>query len=267
MALLAKEKYDSAKVEKLLDLLLFNAEKGRPMDYEIIVDGFKTVRRTNDPNEFMDFSRFVDANTKVVELVFFTGTSNNNDRYIFTLTDTGSESLGSIDIDTKVAEQVERREKAWKFAVLEKEHADLKGDYAALEKELESLEVENKALREHQSPLKGILGEIGSTFVESFIRRNPAIMKSIPGGEALSGIINGPGHGHDTSSEGSVSFQPKSDTRDLTEDEQAAVSFVEQLKIQFSKDEFDRVVLVLQWLAEDKRRIETVINTGVTNRL
>ncbi|MBT1688884.1 hypothetical protein [Dawidia soli] len=266
MGFVKKESYDPIKVEKRQEYLRLYAEKGRPIEYEIVVDGFKAVRRTSDPEEFMDFNRFVDGDTKAIEILFFTGSSNNNDRYIFTLTDNTKEGLSGIDIDAKIAEQVDRQKRDWQHATLEREFNELKSEYAELEKELEKLEIEHKALKEQQSPLKGLLGEIGSTFVESFIRRNPSIIKSMPGGEALAGLINVPAQNPESATEGSVSFHAKGDSHELTEDEQAAVSFVEQLKAQFLKEEFDRVILILQALAEDKRKIDVVINTVAINR-
>jgi hypothetical protein len=266
MALVSKEKYDPMRVEKQQEYLRLYSEKGRPIDYEVIVDGLKAVRRTNDPEDFMDYQRFIGADTKTVEVVFFTGTSNNHDRYIFTLSEE-KEGLNGLEIDARIAEQVDRQKRDWQYASMEKENSDLKREVAELEKEIEQLEADHKALQDQQSPFKGLLGDLGSTFVESFIRRNPAIMKSIPGGEALSGLINVPDKAQENSSEGSVSFRPRNDSAQLTEDQQAAVSFVEQLKIQFTKPEFDRVVTILQALADDKQRIEVVINTVVNSQV
>lgn len=263
MALVAKEKYDSAKMDKHLNYLQLYAEKGRPLDYEIIVDGMKVVRRTDEPQDFQNYSSFVDADTKAIELLIYNGTSNNNDRYIYTLSEPAKESLSGIDIDAKITEQVERHKRDIEYATLQREHSELKREVTELEKEIEQLEADNKTLQDQQSPFKGLLGEIGSTFVESFIRRNPQIMKSIPGGEALAGLINVPGKSEQPDAEGSVTFQPKNASHELTEDQQAAVSFVDQLKIQFTKEEFDRVVLILQALAENKQRIDIVLNTVV----
>jgi hypothetical protein len=42
----------------------------------------------------------------------------------------------------------------------------------------------------------------------------------------------------------------------LSEDDQAAIQFVNQLKSQFSKEEFERVLHILQTLADDKSKID-----------
>jgi hypothetical protein len=265
MALLSREKYDPVKIDKQLEYLKMYAEKGRAIDYEVVVDGFRAVRRTNNPDEFMDFQRFIGADTKAVEIVFYSGTSNNNDRCIFTLAGSARESLDGLDIDARIAEQVERQKREWQYGNLERENADLKREVSDLEKEVEELESDNKALQDKQSPFKGLLGEVGSTFVESFIRRNPQILKSIPGGEALAGLINVP-EKQETPQQGSVSFEPKSNSDQLSEDQQAAIAFVDQLKIQFTKLEFDRVVVILQAMADDKRKIDIVQNTVVNIR-
>jgi hypothetical protein len=111
--------------------------------------------------------------------------------------------------------------------------------------------------------LKGILGEVGSSFVESFIRRNPSVIKSLPGGEALAGLIetdNKQRQQEEQTSESEVSFRPKSESDQLSEDEKNAITFVNQLKTQFVREEFDKVLLILHTLADDKSKIDLILN-------
>jgi hypothetical protein len=66
-----------------------------------------------------------------------------------------------------------------------------------------------------------------------------------------------------------VSFKAKSETptrseedsssKVLTQEDQAALSFVHQLKQQFDKAEFDQVLIILQAMADDKKKIELVV--------
>ena len=115
-----------------------------------------------------------------------------------------------------------------------------------------------------QSPLNSFLGDVGSSLVESFMKRNPKLMASFPGGEALAGLLQSSNEEstEETIPDTEVSFKPKvsSSTPSLSEEDQAAIQFVNQLKSQFSKEEFERVLLILQTLADDKSKIDLIIN-------
>lgn len=260
MAVQTKEKYNQAKLDKLADYLRLYKDKGQPIDYEILVDGFKAVRRTSDPDMFSMFENFVNADTKSVEVLFYTGNSNNNDKHIFFFGDNSpKEELSGLDIDSRVEEQMSRRMKDSAYEELKKKNIELEKEVADLEDEIERLEKEKSSYEASQSPLKGVLGEIGSSLVESFIRRNPAVIKSLPGGDALAGLIDSDDKRAERSQpEGNVSFKSKQ-TPQLSEEENWAIAFGGQLKSQFQQEEFNDVLEILQALSSDKGKIKTVL--------
>jgi hypothetical protein len=268
MAIYPKERYDPRKIERLSDHLRLYYEKGQPIDYEIIVDGFKVVRRTNDPSLFSMYEEFIDGDTKNMEVLLYTGSSYTNDKRIYYFGDQSKEELSGLELKAQMKDEVKQENR---LEDLEKENKELTTANEQLKKDLETLEKEKDELEASQSPLKGVLGEIGSSFVESFLRRNPQILKGIPGGEALAGLIGTedrrPAHDEQNSENTEVSFKPRnssgmngSSNVDLTEEERAAITFVNQLKTQFSKEEFDNVLLILQTLANDKSKIELILN-------
>lgn len=264
MALHSKERYEPRKVERLLEHLRLYYDKGQPIDYEVIVDGFKVVRRTNDPNMFSLYESFVDADTKSMEVLLYTGNSNNNDKRIFYFgepqkSDTAKDELGGIELKDQIKAEVKREAK---FDELERENSELKADVAELTKEVEKLEEEVTRLEGKQSPLNSFLGDLGANLVENFIKRNPKIISAIPGGETLAGLIEGKAaESEDQSSDTEVTFQHKSNrATDFSEEDQAAIAFVNQLKGQFNKEEFDQVLTILQTLANDKSKIGLILN-------
>ena len=244
MGHISKERYEQKKIDRLINHLRFYYDKGHPIDFEIFVDGFKVVRRTSDLEMFSMYEDFVDADTKTVEFLFYTGNSNNNHKHIFHFGETPrnepqKEELSGVDLSERIEEGVEQRMKEAKYAKLEDDNRKLEASIKELEKEVEGLEKEKEELLAKQSPLNSFLGDIGSSLVESFIRRNPKLMSSIPGGEALAGLIEGePGQQQaDHSKDSHVSFQPKSASSSaLSEEDQSAIIFVNQLKSQFTKD-------------------------------
>lgn len=267
MALPNKEKYEQKKIDNLQEYLRLYHQKGQPIDFEILIDGFKAVRRTSDPDMFSMFENFVNADTRSIEVLLFTGASNNNEKRIFYFGEDQQkekEGLSGVDVKNMVDEEVQKKLLAKEHEDLKEENSNLKKHIADLESEVDELEKHNAKLELKQSPLNNFLGDIGSSLVESFIKRNPKLMSSIPGGETLAGLIqqdNGSETQNDSSQESEVSFKPKGNSGcSMGEEDQAAIQFVNQLKAQFTKDEFDNVLLILQTLADDKSKISLIIN-------
>lgn len=265
MALPNKEKYEQAKIEKLVQYLQLYHQKGQPVDYEILVDGFKAVRRTSDPDMFSMFENFVTADTRSIEVLLFTGSSNNNEKRIFYFGEEPKEGLSGLEVKSLVDEEVRRKLRDKEFEALKEENYNLKRNITDLESEVDELEKHNARLEMKQSPLNDFLGDIGSNLVESFIKRNPKLMSTIPGGEALAGLLqqdNAEDNGQ-PNPESEVTFKAKSDNSrsfTLTEENVSAIQFVDQLKSQFSKEEFDKILLILQALSDDKSKIDLILN-------
>jgi hypothetical protein len=263
MPLPNKEKYEQRKIDNLIQYLRLYSQKGQPIDYEILVDGFKAVRRTNDPDMFTMFENFVTADTRSIEVLLFTGSSNNNEKRIFYFGDEPKEKdgLNGLEVKSLVDEEVNRKLQAKEYEALKQENNNLKQHIADLESEVDELEKYNARLEAKQSPLNNFLGDVGSSLVESFIKRNPKLMATIPGGETLAGLLQQDNSETQDESqpESEVSFKPKGNAV-TTVSEEAAIQFVNQLKAQFTKDEFDRIVVILQTLAADKSKIDLILN-------
>ncbi len=266
MAIIAKQQYNQDKIDKLRDYLRLYYDKGMPIDYEILVDGFKAVRRTNDPELFNMFESFVTADTRTVEILFYTGTSNNNDKHLFSLSEEPKEvqGLSGIEIDNRIQEGIEREKRNWEFEALRKENKELKEEIEDLEDELERVEKERDGLVSKQSPLNGLIGEVGSSMIESFVRRNPKVIANLPGGHALAGLIEDESKAEEEPlPDVEVSFKAKNEDGakegNNSSHIQQAVAFVNQLKSSFTKEEFDQILEILQYLAENKESIEMTL--------
>jgi len=262
MALPNKEKYDQKKIDNLLAYLRLYQQKGQPIDYEILVDGFKAVRRTSDPDMFTMFENFVNADTRAIEILLFSGTSNNNEKRIFYFGEDQKQALSGTEVKGFIDEEVQRKLREMDYETLQRENSKLQKHIEDLEGEVDELEKQNARLEARQSPLNSFLGDIGSSLVETFIKRNPKLMATIPGGEALAGLLQPENNDGDAAPqhESEVSFKAKSNVGSLSEEDQAAVQFVNQVKAQFSKSEFEDVLLILQTLADDKSKISLILN-------
>lgn len=256
------QRYSEDKIYKHLDYLKMYEQEGEPLEFEILIDGMRAVRRTDNPNKFSLFENFINEDTQKVEVIIYQGTSNHNDKYIYTLKEEPQreqETLG--DIDLRIEERVKEAERKWKFQLLETENKELKKTIEELEEEVEGLEREKASILSKQSPMKGILGEVGASFVEAFIRNNPQMLKGLPGGQALAGMLERDENAPEVEEEETeVSFKPKerkTEKRERIEDNLEV--FVEKLRSYFNEQEFNQVLEILERLALNKERIEETL--------
>ena len=249
-----KEKYSADKIEKLQQYLDAYAEKGQPIDFEIIVDGFRAVRRTNDPGMFEMFERFVTADTKSVEVIFYQGASNNNDKHLFYFNeDVTEKGLNGIEINQKIQDHVEQAKKQWDHEQLVKEVGEWK-DYAKeLEEDVEKLEKQLEESKSNQSPLQGMLGEFGSSLVSGLVRQNPRIIDKIPG---LSGLIESGEPEPAAGGETEVSFTSK---QEQSTEAAEALQFVQYIKSKLSAEQWGKLIVLLDTLTEQPHKIEEVL--------
>jgi hypothetical protein len=267
MAIIAKEKFSQGKMDKLREYLKMYYDLGQPIEYEILVDGFKAVRRTGNPELFSLYENFVNSATKGIEVLFFTGTSNNNDKHIFNFGEEAEKEKGlsGLEVDTRIQEGIEKEKKSWEFEQIKERNKELEGEVKELETEVEKLETELTQIRSSESPLKGVFGEIGSVLVESFIRRNPQILANLPGGTALAGIIEEDNkrlqkaEAKEPEPEMQVSFRA-SDEDAKDKEAQEAHGFVKYLKGRFLKEAFTKLMEVVELLADRQDKLDTVIN-------
>jgi len=268
MSLFCKEKFSPSRMETLKKYLDSCAENGEPVDYEIVLDGSKVIQRTSNPELFTLYEDLVTADSRVLEVIFYRGKSKHNDRRIFTFGDLppGNELFG-INIQSEVKKQVEAAKSEWLQQQIKDENEALKEKIGELEEEIEGLEEELEECKSKQSPLNGVLGEVGSSLVESYLRRNPKILNSLP----LNGLGLLPensstenGNENKEAKEPEVTFKAKTESNGderakFSEEETLAIKFVAQLKSAFTQEEFEQIILILEELMNDKSKINEVI--------
>jgi hypothetical protein len=262
-------KYTPQKINKLKEYLDRSKEMDKPIEYEIFVDGLKAVPRTSKPEAFDLHETFVDADTCNIEIIFYRGSSNHNDRHIFTFKEEAKhQSLDGLgDIETRIKDALTKAEKEHELKSLLKENDELKDQINDLIDEINNLEANVKVLEEKQSPLNGILGGFGANLVESLILKNPKLLSAIPGGQALAGFIEPAEKQSEppvNEPEIEVSFKPtgeKATPPPVNEAEKALTMFVKQLLTVFTKAEFERIMVVLNAFNQNKALIEEVITS------
>ena len=261
------EKYSEQKIDNLYNYLQNSKEQGEAEDYEIFVDAFKVVKRTNDLARFESYSNFIQPETKAVTIVIYDGTSPRNTKHIFTIKEDNTNGLSGVDVDTRIEEKLRLEKEKWETELLKKENERLQTELAEAEAYIEELEEKEEKAKDKKFRMGDVnVGEFASVMLEGFVRRNPQMLAKLPGGEALAGVIEQDNAERekillDKSPEPEVTFKKKSTATEsaLSEEDKSYLDFIKSLKDKFDHEQMTSVMLILDVLAKSPNDIDPTI--------
>ena len=277
MIQIQKYKYNPEKIEKLYNHIKTYWDKGMPIDYRVVVDGVEAVKRTSDPEMFELYENLIDEDTKKVEVIIYSGSSQHCTKHIFFLGDNVEEKLqdnkglNGLEIEGIVQDAIYKERQANQMEMQRRDKEALESKVQELEEEIEAWEEENEELKakikemeDKKNPTLGFLGEYLPQVLEGFVKGNPRLLKKLPGGQALAGLFTeDESHaelpeGRD--SEGEVSFKPKNEpTQLLSDQDRQAIGFMKAMQNAFAPDEFQKVHEILIYLGMQKERIDEIL--------
>lgn len=269
---ITQSEYNEFKIERIYQILKNQEKLGQSTNYQIFVDTFKVVPKTDDLSLFETYSTFVDANTQSITIQIYDGGSNRNDKHIFRLQGEPQSPLNGVEnIEKKIHDKLEEERKKWKQVQLEKKHKKLKKAYANLEKEKQQLERDLAEAKSNKHKIANInMAELASEALGSFVRNNPQILNGILGGQTLSGAVGGNNtaqHPQETTYQ-EVTFSKKKKRgkkKKLSQEEKALLEFGKQLQERFNDQEILLIMQLLDYLAKDKSLIKKILNNLITN--
>jgi len=264
------ETYSRQKIDTLYQYLQNSKEQGEPEDYEIFVDAFKVVKRTQDLNRFETYSDYIQPETKEVTVVIYDGTSPRNTKHIFKLKeDADKQALSGLEIDSRINERIKAEKEKWETDLLRKENEELKQDLADADAEIEKLEAQLEQSKGNKGFSMGNVnvGEFASIMLEGMIRRNPQMLAKLPGGEALAGVIIQDNEEKEKlltkapEAEPEVTFSKGvgNTSATLTEEEKAGVEFIKHASTKFSREQMTQVMLILDVLSQKPEDIDKTV--------
>jgi hypothetical protein len=192
---LLEERFDQHKVDSLKRYLQREADKGRARDYEIIIDGFKVVSRTNEVNEFDDYEQEIRDTTRNLSILIYDGDkTNRNTRYSFVLNQDNTipqqpqNGLGSLgDIDHIIQQKMDEKDKDYQISSLKEKLADTEEKLEEAEEYADILKEELEHIKANRFQMKDVnLLEVGAEILKFTINKNA---KKSPFAAQLSGIL------------------------------------------------------------------------------
>ncbi len=192
---LIEERYDQHKIDSLKRYLQREVEKGRARDYEIIVDGFKVVSRTNDVSEFDDYEQEIRDTTRSLSILIYDGDkTNRNTKYSFSLNQDNiipaqpQNSLGSLaDIDQMIQQKMDDKDKDFQITTLTAKLAETEEKLEEAEEYQEQLKAELEHIKANRFQMKDVnLLEVGAELLKFTINKSA---KKSPFAAQISGIL------------------------------------------------------------------------------
>ncbi len=181
--------YNSDKIDSLKSVLLSKAQKGKPADYEIRVDGLAVVSRTNEVEQFDDYKEHVRDFTHIVSVLLYEGQSRNNTHHMFIRPTEVKKQWQDINPQEVINEKIEHEKKKWENEQLKKEVERLS---KKVEEERTKKEEKAELVEELQSKIRhrdANWGSIASYAVEGVVRRGIPFIAKFPGAEGLAKLL------------------------------------------------------------------------------
>lgn len=265
---LIEEKFNQHRIDIIKRHLQREQEKGRAKDFEIMVDGFKVVPRTDDLREFEDYEPEIKPDTRNISILIYDGPgTNRNTRYSFSLqghpaiTGKASPVNGLGEVEQVIAQKLEEREQEHERNRLKEQLAATKEQLAEAEEYAETLEKRIKEMEEKRYTQAVSLGEVASVVLKTLVKEHAS---RIPGGQALAGLL-----GADITDstpmvappvpEGTASFEPQPVTEALPEQTRNRLSLIAQMQERFSEEQMIAVFSIIDHLATKPEQIGQVI--------
>lgn len=257
-----EETFDQNRIDGLRRSLQREADKGKPREFEIIVDNFKVVPRTRDINEFDDYEQeLTDATQNVSFLVYNGGGNNRNTKYSFSFNrkrqNGQSATLG--EIDQIIAQKLTERDKDYEMARLREKLEETTANLEEAEEYHEKLQARIVELEQVQKGRMINFGDLGASVLLGVLRKSP---KDSFVGQALAGFL-GPEDinmkledNTVRTTEGQASY---SKDEQMDSQTRGRLDLLEQLQQKLDEHQMISVINILGHFFEHPEKINTVL--------
>ncbi|MBS1586511.1 MAG: hypothetical protein JSS82_13300 [Bacteroidetes bacterium] len=262
-----EERYDQNKIDGLKRYLKREADKGRSKDFEITVDGFKVVSRTDDVEEFDDYEDEIKATTRNISILIYDGPgTNRNTRYSFVLNQDGSaipskpmNGVGSLgEIDEIIQQRLDEKDRDYKITNLEKELAETQQKLTEAEEYHQQLqdEIDRMKVEKPKPSALGItLADFGTTLLDGLLKKN---MPQLAG--VLNGLMPQQGAAPATEAEGDATFQKQGDglSPQLTEKQLQYLGNLEAMEEALTPEQMAIAMVIMRTFMNDPDQLITI---------
>lgn len=264
---IVEERFSQSRIDTIRRSLQRESDRGKPRDYEIFVDGFKIVPRTDDLGEFDDYEQEIRSDTRNVSILLYDGPgTNRNTRYSFSFHDnqiTTEQSPTLGDIDQIVAQKMSDRDREFEISRLKEK---LQGTQDQLEESEEYATTLQKRIEELEQASKGRMmkwGDLGASILMGVLRSNAhKLPPGLSGFLDLEQMSKVPESIDNHESVSAVSYT-KIDTID--EHTHHRLELLKQMQQQLNEQQIIGVLNIIGYLIDHPEQIQTTITLITEN--
>lgn len=254
-------KYSPLKIQQFKMWLEEMKEKGNAQYFEVFVDDFKVIPRTDAVEDFERHEQYIDEETKkVTVLTYSTPGSHRYKQYTFLLNEqTPSAQQGSAlngpEVTEMIKEKVQMEKERWACELVKKELEDTRGKLGEAEEYIGKLQA---ILRDTEGKLKEA-NEVGgiAQAVKELAPHFLSLKKENTGGFAGAKVEN-PLAGQQGKPGEAASFSKAGAGATLSENEKRYLQLGKMLEEKFTEQEFGAVFFIIEQLEADRSKIQTV---------
>jgi hypothetical protein len=256
--------YSVEKINGFKGILLGKSQKGKPVDYEIRVDGLAVVSRTNDPAQFDEYKKYVIDSTNTVNVILYEGQSRNNTNHMFVkYKEVKQQWQPYMDLSPEQAKDmiIAHEKRQWENDELKRENERLRKKLEDAEDEQEESEETIAGLEQKLRDREMNFGHVASYAVEGAIRRGIPFIAKIPGAEGIMKFLEendlvseSPGKTYFVSDK--LRKKARQENQSSSHESPETISTAQILNKEFSKDKMNAISEILVSLAKRPEAIE-----------
>lgn len=259
--------YDPGEIESIKLMLEAETKEGRPLFFEIKINGFTRVHKTNKVERFDELHNFLNENTKeLVISVFPDPNTNRKEWYKYKLNGGQTESLNGLEMENKISERMKQFEEKMAMQKTEEKLQETEKKLEQAELYIDILENKLEAAQTKPNHIGNFdLGKLAGSTIKEIAIHYPKVLDKVP---VLNGIakaiqedVKALPERTNSSFEGEVSFRPKSQVQksaEVTEHDEAVKQLSDFIAEHF--DQKQKIILgaVIMALGENPSQLNPV---------
>lgn len=266
MATTNYKSYDQGEVESIRMMLEAEAKEGKPLCFEVKVNGNTRIHKTDKVERFNDLYNFINENTKELIINIYPEVNNNRKEWYKYRFSDASENLNGVgDMEQKLNERMKSFEEKQATLRTEEKLKETQEELRQAEEYIDILEAKLEAKKIKPNHFGDWdLGKLGSSILEGVAIHHPKILENVPVLNGIAKVIqedvkNKPQQ-LNGSFEGDVSFKAKEEnkTPELTPYQKQILQLGEFIASHFETDQIRVLGLVIETLGEDTSKLQIV---------
>lgn len=255
------EKFDSLKLDRIKRMLQVQQHTSKVF-YEILIDGFCIVNKTENLDLFDSYEDLIDDNTKSLEIVTYPAErAKATKKFSFEFQDKFIEkipekTLGAVEVENIIEKRLAYEREKWEAQSIRNKLADAEEKLEQAEEYIERLHEGIDQLKEKNSNNDNLFNIISIVreYAPHFIGKGKPEQVAIAGTPEVA-----------TSTEGSASFKRKEEKEfsglGISEADQKKLELLQQREKAFTAEELVKIDVIIDELAEQKEAIDVIVDS------